>query len=398
MKLKTMIKRIANRLPKKMRAPISRTFLNLEYSLPEGLSFKVADTEEELRASFQILHDAYVETGLMNENPTRMRITEYHHEPTSVILLVKHFSEVVGTVTVVRDSKRGLPGDKIYDLSEYRKNNRVLAEISALAIKKEWRGQVFFPFMKYMFETTLNHLGINTVVAVAHSSWSQFYEDFLLFKPIKQQMIEGYSFANNLPVKGLTLNLDECYHLHSQCYAAKPIKQNLFYYFWIHKEKSFQFMDTIYHSIINPCYRAPLIAPETPPSEGRSGGSTNQRLAMCSNGLLLSKNCEQSVEILNISAEGLKLRMKERPNKERNLSLVPNDSIKQTEEFVLMANLGPFCTSKIKVQKIWSNLNNEAGFKVIATDDGWMEYIGFLQLGNDPKANVIQFPQTRMTA
>jgi hypothetical protein len=90
--------------------------------------------------------------------------------------------------------------------------------------------------------------------------------------------------------------------------------------------------------------------------------------------------------------------MKERPNKERNLSLVPNDSIKQTEEFVLMANLGPFCTSKIKVQKIWSNLNNEAGFKVIATDDGWMEYIGFLQLGNDPKANVIQFPQTRMTA
>jgi hypothetical protein len=64
------------------------------------LIFKVAETEEEVRSALSILHDSYVEVGLMNEEPTRLRLTKVHKEPTSIILIAKLQEQVVGTVTI----------------------------------------------------------------------------------------------------------------------------------------------------------------------------------------------------------------------------------------------------------------------------------------------------------
>lgn len=369
MKLKQAIKSLLMKLPATLRAPIMRSNLNLPYEIDQNLTFKPATSDAELKQAFQILHDSYVEVGLMKPSATRMRITSYHKQMTSLILVAKYQNEVVGTVTLIRDNPKGLPGDQIYNLSSLRENGRILTEVSALAIKKEWRGQIFFPFMKYMIETMRHHFNTDTIIAIAHSQWSKFYEDILLFSPIATRTKDSYAFANNMQVSGSFLKLDEAYAVHSRVYARNRLNKNLFNFFWLHKFDHFQFIDEEFYSMINPCFQNTLICAEHSTSNNR-----NYRLTSLLKAKLGGNGNSLSAQVFNLSLQGLKLKLRQSENK----ATAPQEinSIVQ-----LKIQLGPFCVSTISAQIIWQNPNQEMGLRILEADESWNEYFAYHGIG-----------------
>ncbi|MFO0124529.1 MAG: GNAT family N-acetyltransferase [Inhella sp.] len=119
------------------------------------LLLKVAETQDELEACFQILHDAYVAAGFMQPHPSGLRATIYHALPTTTTLCAKWEGRVVGTLSMIRDGVFGFPMQQAFDLSAVRALPGQIAEISALAVHPEFRqtgGAVLFPLMKVMHE------------------------------------------------------------------------------------------------------------------------------------------------------------------------------------------------------------------------------------------------------
>ena len=96
-------------LPRKQRFRVFRSFVDCNPSPSKRLVLKLAETREELEACFAVLHDAYVDSGFMKPDPSGMRVTIYHALPTTSILCAKYDGEVVGTISLIRESALGVP-------------------------------------------------------------------------------------------------------------------------------------------------------------------------------------------------------------------------------------------------------------------------------------------------
>ena len=96
-------------LPQKSRHNVYRSFVDCDSSPNKRLVLKIAETKEELEACFKLLHDAYVSSGFMTPDPSGMRVTIYHALPTTTTLCAKFDDQVVGTLSLIRESAIGFP-------------------------------------------------------------------------------------------------------------------------------------------------------------------------------------------------------------------------------------------------------------------------------------------------
>lgn len=241
-------------MPAEWRNAVLRERLEIPSTIPSGVTFSIASAQSELEQAFRILHDAYVGVGLMKPAINKMRISVYHALPTSIVLVAKKGEEVLGTVTLIRDSRLGLPSDKILDLTPFRNPGQQTAEISALAIKSEWRGQLFFPLLKYVYQMATQFFAIDIFVISVHRDWYFFYEALLFFKPIDNRTIDTYEFANFVPVVGEYLDLREGYFEFAANYAHLTDKRNLFKYFCKRDFKEFIWPSRRFTSILKPAF------------------------------------------------------------------------------------------------------------------------------------------------
>lgn len=221
-------------IPKNVKYPILRSMLALPMSLPKELHFEIATTEAQYLGAFRILQECYLEKGYASSNQSKIRMTPYHLIPTTTVLLAYWKNEIVGTVSLIRDNSLGLPMEKIFDLSDLRKKDGVLCEISSLAIKKEFRGQdgqLFFPFMRYMWNLSYHFLDIDYFVIAVNPSMYELYESIYLFETLKRKsVVSKYDFANNNPAVGQYIHLKSSFDKFDSVYRNNNIKSNFGYY------------------------------------------------------------------------------------------------------------------------------------------------------------------------
>ncbi len=180
---------------------------------PSNLTFKVAETRQELESAFRILHDAYVAMGFMKPSPSGMRITIFNALPDTRTLIALWDGEVIGTVSIIPDSPMGFPIEHIFELARLRNKNVRLAEVSALAIEKRYRGDpnvILFSLFKSLYEYCDRYLGIETILMAMHPDISEFYERILFCQRISAQAIDEYEYVNGAPAVGLYLDFQEC--------------------------------------------------------------------------------------------------------------------------------------------------------------------------------------------
>ena len=252
-------------LPRSLRAPITRSQLNLSYEIPDGVIIKVAEEKEEFEQAYRILHDAYLETRLIDKEESGLRVTKYHALPSTSLCVIKHYEQVVGTFTIVQDNPLGLPIDSRADISFLRRRNARIAEISALAIAKDSglrRGILLFPMMHFIYAYARKIAGIEALVAVVNQSANIFYQDILDFSPLKPLKGKDYQLVKTKHACPLYLefnfdNTNCAIQKLKMAYGRKRPEQNLYQYLFEHDPKQFiQLPDTPFpvfsHNRINP--------------------------------------------------------------------------------------------------------------------------------------------------
>lgn len=163
-------------------------YLVLDRTWQDRLVIQWAETLEDRRAAFSLVHDEYLRLGyLSGPTPSGMIYRLHHVLPTSSTLLLKDRDTVVGTLTHVLDTDLyGLPMEKIYadELNALRRQGRRLAELSALAVRRNYCLQSLFMLLVraaygYALERRVTDFCI--MVNPRHAS---FYRTLFLFEDL----------------------------------------------------------------------------------------------------------------------------------------------------------------------------------------------------------------------
>jgi GNAT superfamily N-acetyltransferase len=221
-------------LPEKNRHNVYRSFVDCDPEPNKRLVLKIAETKEELEACFKLLHDAYVSSGFMTPDPSGMRVTIYHALPTTTTLCAKFDNQVVGTLSLIRESAIGFPLQRIFDLTGVREKEGNIAEVSALAVHPRFRrtgGTILFPLMKFMYEYCTTFFDTRHLVIAVNPRHIEMYESLLFFKRLTANVVENYDFVNGAPAVGATLDLKHAPEVMRKAYAGKALNRNLHHYF-----------------------------------------------------------------------------------------------------------------------------------------------------------------------
>lgn len=197
-------------LPRPWKKWFIRQMLPVPLERVPQLSFKIAETYEEIEEALGLVYAGYLERGLVAQNSAQLRLTKYHALPTSPILIAQQGREIVGTLTLILDSPLGMPLESLWNLDRFRQRYRRPAEVSSLAIKKPFRarrGEILFPLCKFMYMYAKHHLGVDLLLAAVSPSVQEFYRSILLFTPIDHRVLT-YDFAQGARAVGLYLPLD----------------------------------------------------------------------------------------------------------------------------------------------------------------------------------------------
>ncbi len=256
------VRKLISWLPRKQRFKIFRSFAECNPAPSERLVLKIAETKEELEQCFAVLHDAYVGSGFMKPDPSGLRVTIYHALPTTTTLCAKWDGKVVGTISLVRESALGLPLQRIFDLTAVREKGGNIAEVSALAIHRNFRktgGSILFPLMKFMYEYCTTFFDTRHLLIAVNPSHIEMYESLLFFQRLTAKVVESYDFVNGAPAIGATLDLKEAHEIFRKHYSSKPARRNLFAYFMDVKLPNIQFPHRRFFTTNDPVLTPDLI-------------------------------------------------------------------------------------------------------------------------------------------
>jgi len=256
------IRKLFSFLPKTGKFAVYRSFVECNPTPNERLILKIAETKEELEACFALLHDAYVGSGFMKPDPSGMRVTLYHALPTTTTLCAKYDGQVVGTLSLIRESSLGFPLQKIFDLTDVRKHEGNIAEVSALAVHKRFRktgGSILFPLMKFMYEYCTTFFDTRHLVIAVNPYHIEMYESLLFFKRLTANPVERYDFVNGAPAVGAWLDLKYAPEIMKKHYASKPPHRNLHSYFTATKLPNIKLPQRRYYTTNDPVLTPELL-------------------------------------------------------------------------------------------------------------------------------------------
>lgn len=169
-------------LPESYQASIIRNKYEVECDFPKDLIFKHAETEDEIEQALRLVHDSYVELKYIRPHDSQLRFTKFQALPTSVILIAKFKDEVIGTMSIIPDSQMGLPSDATWNLDHYRDKGHLIAEASALTIKKNYRkfrGKFLLALTKIVYQYCLQILKVDGII-VAMRKEAEFFSRYVL--------------------------------------------------------------------------------------------------------------------------------------------------------------------------------------------------------------------------
>lgn len=253
--LRQAVRSAVDFMPTAWRFALFRRMIDCDPAPPDNLQLKIADTREELEACFRLLHDAYVDSGFMKPHPSGMRVTPYHALPTTTTLCAKIDGRVVGTMSMIREGVFGFPLQAVFDLSEVRAKPGQIAEISALAVHKDFRktgGAILFPLMKFMYEYCTQYFDTRHLVIAVNPNKIELYESLLFFQRLRQNTVDAYDFANGAPAVGAALDLANAPAQFERVYGARAARKNLFHYFCEMRLPNIQTPRRRYHTTNDP--------------------------------------------------------------------------------------------------------------------------------------------------
>jgi hypothetical protein len=162
-------------------------------------------------AAFRLVHDRYVARGYMTPARSRRRLSVFHALPTTKVFVLRRRRHVVGTLSLIRDSRLGLPMDEIYraELDDLRAAGHALAEVSSLALASRGRAGGLSGLMR-LIRTMVVYAAevarLDYLCIAVNPRHRGFYGKHCGFQPLGPT--RRYAKVNGAPAVGLRLDLE----------------------------------------------------------------------------------------------------------------------------------------------------------------------------------------------
>lgn len=199
--MKHLAKKLFSILPENTRHHIIRKMASVpQQAWDHGYTVEIAHSKEDLEQAYALLHDCYVGTKIMKPNSSKLRCNWYSLLPQTTLVVTKYNNQVVGTVSIIKDSHQGIPSDNEFKIENdnIRRASNSLAEISALAVDKKFRDSnhtVSLLLMKYLFNYCEVYLKTTRLICTVHPRAEDFYRSLWHFerngKVVQYQFVEG---------------------------------------------------------------------------------------------------------------------------------------------------------------------------------------------------------------
>ncbi|MCB0391189.1 MAG: hypothetical protein KDD58_07855 [Bdellovibrionales bacterium] len=223
---------------------------------------KVAETKNEILQAYRLIYQNYYDSGICELEDEDIRITKHALLPTTTLVIVKHFEEVVATASIVVDNPLGLPLESLFNLDILRKTGKQIAEISTLSVKIGYRklhGKILFPLTCYLFDYSSRVLGIDYFVLAVNPFSQPFYTSLFNAKKISSE-VKKYSQVKNAQALAMYIDIsEEIEEFIGQVKFGKGRKETLVNYFNPELYKSFKYPNREFYKAFNPAFKLELL-------------------------------------------------------------------------------------------------------------------------------------------
>ncbi len=372
-------------LPTRLRDAFIRWSIRLPCELPQNLIFKIAETTEELEAAFRLVYENYLPLGYCTQNKYQMRATLYHALPTTTTLIAVDNGRIVGTLTIVRDNRLGLPLSKVFDVKSLRKNSHRLAEITSLVIHKDYRrekgGQILFPLLRLMYEYSTSYFGVNHLLVTIHPKDVHFYKSLLLFKSIPHTGIKDYFGA---PAVVLHLDLQRALSDYENTYTRKNIDTNLFHFFVKRKISNIRLPKREYNKINDPVVNLNYFKKvfltqlhiDLETLERRRVESYLNRIDFQRSHPRIEVEAPATINLYNKNQIKTRITIKDISRNGFRAAVEEDFSIQN--ELDIQIEIAPNVVANIKAQAVWMSPDWGVGFQILNADVNWHQFVNFL--------------------
>jgi len=204
-------------------------------------SVVVANTQPLREKAFKLVHDIYLGKGyaLGPNQRTGFWCTIHHLHPRTVTFLAMKAGQAAGTISIVPDSRLGLPADFIFPewLAALRKAGRRLSEIFSLGVDDRIDHSTIDITMHLyrLAHLTATRLFHNTDIAasvMAHHA--AFYSNFLLFDEVSPESRQSPKTGEQ--VVFTRMNMETMERRYAERYSGLNDKRNLHRWFFQNEE------------------------------------------------------------------------------------------------------------------------------------------------------------------
>ncbi len=154
----------------------------------DRIDYRTARSRADLAGAFRLLQQRYAAVGLSCQDAPDMRVLPYHlWDQTQVFVALKR-GEVIGSVSLVRDGKHGIPMESTYAsaVAALRGQGLRVGEVGSLTVESsgaESSGELFRGLTRLMLFQA-RYLGLDNVLAVVHPRHAKFYQLAMGFERI----------------------------------------------------------------------------------------------------------------------------------------------------------------------------------------------------------------------
>lgn len=249
-------------VPQEYRHHLIRRALQITPITTPEFRVQIATTKEDLEKAYGLLHGSYVATKLMSPHPSGLRCTLFSALPFTTVIVAKMGDQVIGTVSLIKDSEVGFPSDKDYLLenNSYRQQGFQMVEVSALAIHQDHRGRghaVSLHLMKYLYEYARYHMSCDMLCVTVHPRARDFYTALMGFQ--QNGKIVQYEFVNGALATHMTLDLNRFDSSVELLYDTENPRKNFAHFVLQQKVESFRFPERKLECSIDPVMTPDLL-------------------------------------------------------------------------------------------------------------------------------------------
>lgn len=190
--------------------PLMRKMINIRPKVEEDIVIKIAETQQELEQSFQLVQSSYADAELLTKDDNKtLRVNKYHALPTTAIIILKKGETVIATCSIITSNRYPLPLESHWNIDHIKKSGRT-GEVSSLAVHKEYRkmaGVYTVPLMIFLAKYSFKYMGIRNFVISVKPIATIFYRAMFNFQFIDKKVIT-YEFVNNAEAQALHMDLN----------------------------------------------------------------------------------------------------------------------------------------------------------------------------------------------